>query len=80
MKFPKYCKLCLICLIPVLVIGVPIFIRNGLSWTTFIAFSPLLLCPIIMGIVMGKMCEDKSCEKEETKNGKEGKKDTKTLL
>lgn len=68
MKFPKYCKWCLICLIPVVIFGIPLFIRDGLSWTTFIAFGPLLLCPIIMGIVMGQMCEDKSCKKEEIKN------------
>jgi len=42
--------------------------REGFTWTTFIAFLPLLLCPLAMGMMMGQMCkEDKNCKKSDNK-------------
>ena len=58
MKFPRYCKWCLICLLPVLILGVPLFIKQGFSLITIMILLPALACPIVMGIIMGKMCED----------------------
>ncbi len=71
MKIPKFCKWCLICLVPVAIIGVPLLIKQGFNWITIVAFLPLLLCPIVMGIMMGKMCEkDEKCEKGKRINNK----------